>query len=269
MNNLIYSFLSGILIGTCMILPGVSGSVVAIMLGVYEWLIFLLNEKKFSNIYKIKKIFPLAFGILLGIFIFGKILLLFYNNYSYQMMYIFIGLILSSIPVLIREINEKNEKLNIKYSVISLIISILLFITPKIFNINIKDNLSFIKLFIGGFLYIAGKIIPGISSSFFLMILGLYEYVLSIITNPFSITLNKIITLIPFFVGIIIGLYIFVKLLNYLLNNHFSKTYSAIIGFVLGSVVAIYPGFELSFKGAVSFIMMIISYELVNKLSKK
>lgn len=269
MSNALYTMLSGVLIGTCMILPGVSGSVVAIMLGVYEWVLELLNNKDVRNSIKIKKLFPLALGIIIGVFIFGKILLIFYNNYSYEMMYIFIGLILGSIPALIREINQKNEKLNIKYLIISLVISIILFLTPKIFNVHIENNLNFINLFIGGFLYIAGKIIPGISSSFFLMILGLYEYLLTIITNPLSMTLNKFITLIPFFLGVIIGLYIFVKLINYLLNKHFSKTYSTIIGFIIGSILAIYPGFELSIKGALSFILMIVSYVLVNKLSKK
>ena len=269
MNNIIYAILSGILIGTCMILPGVSGSVVAIMLGVYEWLIFLLNDKKYNNAYKIKKLFPLTIGILIGIFVFGKILLIFYRKYTYQMMYIFIGLILGSIPMLINEIKNKKEKINLKYLLISLLISLILFITPKIFNIKIKNSLNFLNLFIGGFLYINGKIIPGISSSFFLMILGLYEYILTIITNPFNITTNKLITLIPFILGITIGLYISIKLINYLLNNHFSNTYSAIIGFILGSVFAIYPGIELSYKGALSFIMMLVSFKLVNKLSKK
>ena len=85
MNKFLYSFLSGILIGTCMILPGVSGSVVAIMLGVYEEIIFLLNSNE-TNRRKITKIFPIAFGILIGVFIFGKILLIFYNKYTFFML---------------------------------------------------------------------------------------------------------------------------------------------------------------------------------------
>ena len=265
MNNTLYSFLSGILIGTCMILPGVSGSVVAIMLGIYEEVIYLLNNKK-SNLDKIKKIFPLAFGILIGVFIFGKILLVFYDKYTFYMMCVFIGLILGSIPVLIREIKDKNEKIDIKFLLISLIISLIIFLLPKVFNIKINNNLNFINLFIGGFLYIAGKIIPGISSSFFLMVLGLYEFFLNTITNPFNI---KFINILPFILGIIIGLYIFIKLINYLLKNHFSKTYSSIIGFIIGSIFAIYPGFKFDTKSIIGFIFTLFSYELVNKLSKK
>ena len=253
-----FKFLSGILIGTCMILPGVSGTVIAIMLGIYEDVIYLVNSKDKN---KIRKLLPLILGILIGIFIFGKILLLFYENYTYQMMYIFIGLILSGIPILIDEIHSKKEKVNIVYLLISLLISIIVFIIP----VQNDNNLSFFNLFIGGFLYIGGKIIPGISSSFFLMILGLYEYFLSIITNPFSIDTSFI----PFLLGILLGLYVFIKLINYLLINYFSKTYSSIIGFILGSLVAIFPGFELTKRGILSFILMLISLELVSKISKK
>ena len=246
-----------------MILPGVSGSVIAIMLGVYEEIIFLLSSKE-KNTIKIRKLFPLALGIIIGIFIFGKILLLFYNKYTFYMMYVFIGLILSSIPILVNEIKEKQEKINIKYLIISLILSLTVFAIPKLFRINIASTNNPIKLFFGGFLYIAGKIIPGISSSFFLMILGLYDYILNIITNPFSITIK----IIPFILGALLGLYIFIKLLNYLLKKHFSKTYSSVIGFILGSAFAIFPGFELNVKCIISIILMIVSYELVNKLSK-
>ena len=97
------------------------------------------------------------------------------------------------------------------------------------------------------------------------MILGLYNYLLTIITNPFSMTISFI----PFLLGVLIGLYIFIKLINYLLKNHFSKTYSAIIGFVIGSIFAIFPGINFSSECIFSVILMILSYELVNKLSKK
>ena len=263
---LVYSLLSGILIGTCMILPGVSGSVVAIMLGIYEEVIFLINNNE-NNLIKAKKILPLAIGIIIGVFIFGKILLIFYNKYTFYMMYVFIGLILGSIPILINEINEKKEKINYKYLAISLLLSLIIFLFPKVLNVTSSNTSgNAIILFIGGFLYIAGKIIPGISSSFFLMILGLYDYLLTIITNPFSITLSKFI---PFIIGMLLGLYIFVKLMNYLLKKHFSKTYSTIIGFILGSIFAIFPGIKLDEECLISCILMILSYIIVNKLSKK
>lgn len=268
MNKLIYNFISGILIGTCMILPGVSGSVVAIMLGVYEEVILLISSNK-SNFYKIKKLLPIAIGLLIGVFAFGKVLLLFYNKYTFFMIYIFMGLLLGSVPILKRELDEQNEKMNLKILSISLILSIILFLTPKIFNLEISNNLTFFNLFLGGILYIAGKIIPGISSSFFLMILGLYNYLLEIITNPFSISINTIIKIFPFLLGAGLGFIFFIKLISYLLNNYFSETYSGIAGFIIGSVIAIYPGVEFSKNMVFALIFMIISYKIVNNLSKK
>lgn len=264
----LYYFLSGIIIGTFMILPGVSGSVVAIMLGIYQEVLLLFSCKD-KTIYKLKKIIPLAIGIIIGAFIFGKIILVVYNKYTFYMMYVFIGLILGSIPTLINDIKEKKEKINYKILLISFLISIILFLLPKIFNFELNDNLNFLTLFLGGFLYISGKIIPGISSSFFLMMLGLYNYFLQLITNPFSLTLKKLFAILPFLLGALIGLIVFIKLINYLFNKYFSKTYSGIIGFILGSIVGIYPGIEFSINGLFAVIIMIISYEFVYELSKK
>ena len=267
MYNWLYNFIAGIMIGTCMILPGVSGSVIAIMLGVYENVILLIGSGN-SNYYKIKKLFPIALGAIIGIFIFGKVLLFFYNKYMYFMLYVFMGLMLGSIPILKREIALKKEKINFKILMLTFLLSLILFIIPKLFNFEL-NNLNFFNLFVGGFLYIIGKIIPGVSSSFFLMVLGLYNYFLEIITNPFNISINTIYYIIPFLLGMCLGFIIFIKIINYLLNNYFSKTYSGIIGFIMGSIVAIYPGIEFSIDFIISIILMMLSYAFVNELSKK
>ena len=268
MNRTIYLFLSGILIGTCMILPGVSGSVIAIMLGIYEDVIILLNDDS-KCIIKIKKLFSLCLGMIIGIFIFGKVLLVVYNNYSFYMMYVFIGLILGGVPLLIEELKQKNNKINYGYLIVSLMASLILFLGPKILNIKPNGNSTPLKMLFGGFLYISGKIIPGISSSFFLMSLGIYEYILGILVNPFSITVSDIINILPFITGVIIGFFVLIKLINFLIKKYFCETYSSIIGFIIGSIISIFPGFELSIKCLISLIYMIISFIIVKKLSKK
>ena len=267
MNKNLYLFLSGILIGTCMILPGVSGSVIAVMLGIYEKVILLFNSKT-SICNKITELFPIALGVIIGVLLFGKILIIIYDRYTFYMMYIFIGLILGSVPILISEIEEKNDRLNKKCFIVSLIISIIIFILPKIFDYQISNKINSFNLFVGGILYIAGKIIPGISSSFFLMLLGLYSYLLKIITNPFNIRISDIISILPFIIGGVLGFIILIKLINHLLTKYFVRTYSCIIGFVIGSIFAIYPGIELNIKSIFAIVLMILSYKLINKLSK-
>lgn len=272
MKNHISNIIYGILIGAGMILPGVSGSVIAVILGVYDNVIFLLNDKSLRIFNKFIKLFPLIIGLLLGVTIFGNILLILFENYSFQTMYVFIGLILGEIPVLLREVNKKTGKdINLKWFFITLVLSFLLTYLPEklSFNNYIAASSAPLYLLIAGFLYISGKIIPGISSSLFLMILGLYDYILNIISNPLSLSFNEIIYLIPFIIGVLVGLIILVKIINYLLKNKFLQTYSSIIGFVLGSVFVIYPGFEFTIRGITSILLMIISFILIVKMSKK
>ena len=268
--NKIHMFLSGILIGTGVVLPGVSGSVIAILMGVYDYVIFLLNNQKIKIYNKFIKILPLIFGLLIGIIIFGNILLLLYDNFRYEMMYIFIGLILGEVPLLIKKVKLQGEQ-SINYSLLlmSILVSLMLVILPKILNFTNLNVFNPFNLFLAGFLYVSGKIIPGISSSLFLMILGLYEYILSILSNPFSLSLNQLICMIPFFIGAILSLLILVKVINILLTKYFTNTYSIIIGFVIGSVFAIYPGFTISIRGVISLLLMIISFFIVYNMSKK
>lgn len=269
--NKIYTILSGIIIGIGVILPGVSGSVIAILLGVYDNIIFLLNDSKKNWILKLKELMPILIGIIIGVIIFGNILIVFIEKYEIQIKYLFMGLILGSVPILKRQVEvEKQSKIKYKYLIITFIVSLLLFMLPNISTISIINTTnSFIKMVIAGFLYISGKIIPGISSSFFLMVLGLYDYILKFISNPLSITMYELIGLIPFFIGILIGLIILLKIINYLLKNYFTETYSVIIGFVLGSIIAIYPGFKLELSYILSIIIMVIAYYFTYKLEIK
>ena len=268
--NKLYTLFCGIIIGIGVILPGVSGSVIAIMLGIYDKIIYLINDNTKGIVYKMKQLFPILIGLIVGIMIFGNLLIFFIEKYEIQIKYLFIGLILASVPILKKQIDEKYEKgINYRYLIGTFIFSLLLFILPNFEYFQYDNSNSFIKMLIAGFLYISGKIVPGISSSFFLMILGMYNYILGVMSNPFSITMYEFIKLIPFFIGIIIGLISLLKLINYLLLHHFIKTYSVIIGFVLGSIIAIYPGFKFEITYIISILIMVCSYYFTYKMSIK
>lgn len=268
--NKVHSFISGVIIGIGVILPGVSGSVIAIMLGIYDKVIYLLNDSKKGIITKVIELLPIILGVFIGIMIFGNILLIFIENYEIQIKYLFIGLILGGVPILKKEIESKNHPgVKYKYMIITFIFSLLLFLLSNLGTLSdIKNTDSFFKMLAAGFLYISGKIIPGISSSFFLMILGLYDYILNVMSNPFSLTIYELVKLIPFLIGVLFGFIILLRLINYLLSNYFSETYSIIIGFVLGSIIAIYPGFKLQITYMFSVVIMILAFYLTYKMSK-
>ena len=227
-----YSFLVSILIGIGIVLPGVSGSAIAILVGIYDKVLIVLNDSGIKPSKKIIILFPVIIGIMVGVFIFGNILL------------------------------------KMKPLIFSVIFSLLLIVIPSVISYDNVSDLNPIKLFIAGILYISGKIIPGISSSFFMMLLGMYEKVLLMLSNPFSLSYFEWISLIPFIIGIIVGAVILIKVVNYLFNKYLSLTYSIIIGFVCGSTLSIFPGLEFSFRGILSMIFMVIFFSLTNYLSK-
>lgn len=258
LKNLLY----GLVIGIGFIIPGVSGGVLATILGIYETIL-----EKVSNLFKnfkenILYLLPLLIGVITSILLFSKLILYLLNNKLNFISYVFIGLILGCVPYLFKEIkNKTNQKISIFYFLISFIFGIILFLIEKN-NISTINEPTFLIMFIAGILYSAGKLIPGISGAALLMLLGIYEYLLNIIANPLSITIDVIILFIPFIISFIVSSIFIIKIINYLLNNHFRYTYSAIIGFVISSILFIYPG-SFSFSSIIIFLCsFIISYYL-------
>lgn len=274
--SFIYLFLIGILIGTAMIIPGVSGSVIAVIFGVYDKSITALTNL-FKNFKKnIIYLFVLGSGILTGAIWFSNVMMFLYEKCEIATKLSFVGLILGGVPYLIKEIKSKdNEKINFLALLLTFILSVLFwYISQNVLNINFNVESSsylvkFLLLFLSGIIYSIGKIIPGVSGSFLLIIIGMYEFVLSLISNPIHMVVRNFNKVVPFLLGFILGIIILLKLVNNLLEKKFSLTYSIIIGFVLGSVWALVPKFNFSKEYVIGIIIMIFSFTLSYKLSKK
>ena len=132
-----YSFLVSILIGIGVVLPGVSGSAIAILVGIYDTVLTVLNDSSIKSLKKIIMLFPIIIGIMVGVIIFGNILLKIYEYHEFQMKYIFIGLIFGGVPILVNELKDKGGVLKMKPLIFSVIFS--LFFSSKIicpFNID-------------------------------------------------------------------------------------------------------------------------------------
>jgi putative membrane protein len=256
-KNLIY----GIIIGIGFIIPGVSGGVIATILGIYEIIINKINNifNDFKN--NIIYLLPILIGVILSIFLFSKIILYLINNKLIFISYVFIGLILGCIPFLIKEIkNKTNKSISFIPFLISLIVGIILFIVQKN-NIPTSNNPSLFQIIIGGILYSFGKIVPGISSTSLLIFIGIYNYLLNTIANP---SISNLLFLIPFIISFLISSVIILKLIEYLLNNYFRYTYSSIIGFVISSILFIYPNTISIYYLLVCILSFIISNSLSN-----
>ncbi len=269
-----YLFLIGILIGTAMIIPGVSGGVIAVIFGVYDKMILSLTNL-FKNFKKnFLFLFILALGILIGAIWFSNIMMFLYKRHEIITKLSFVGLILGGVPFLFKTIKDKGKKPNYLIIFLTFFISFFLWYLSKVvFKIDLDNEsnshiINFIKLFLAGFIYSVGKVVPGVSGSLLLIIIGMYEYVLLIFAHPITYGLSQICKLIPFLIGFIFGIIILLKVINYLLKKHFEIMYSIIIGFVIGSIPALIPITNFSLNYLIGLVFLALCFTLSYKLMK-
>lgn len=267
------NFLKGMIIGIANIIPGLSGGTMAISVGVYEKLINTIGNffKKFKETFKENMIFliPIGIGAVVGVVGFSKLLDFLLNNYKMPTQFAFIGLILGSFPLIFKNANKNGfKKSYLIPCVITLVIGLVLTILEKTgvtgatvnsFDLNF---VNIILLFFYGFIAAGTMVIPGLSGSFMLLLLGVYGAILSAVSS-----LN-IPILIPFGIGVMAGILVCAKVIDLLLNKFYGHTYYAIIGFIIGALPAIYPGFAFNLMGIIIIITLILGFVASYMFSK-
>ena len=252
--NFISNFIKGIVIGAGAILPGISSGVLCVIFGIYEKLLnSILNF--FKNIRKnLKFLLPIFLGSIIGVLLFSKILNFLLYAFPIQTKSTFVGLILSSIPSLIKDVNKKQKfKLRyILYLLFALFLGILTVFIEKNLSIQSSSSFNYFYLILCGFLMSIGIVVPGVSSTIILMLLGVYSTYLT------SISAFYLPILLPMGIGLLLGSFIFMKLTKICLDKFYAQTFYIIIGFTLGSVLVIWPEFTLDFNGLWSFLCMMI-----------
>ena len=250
-------FVKGLAIGAGAILPGVSSGVLCVIFGIYEKLLnCILNF--FKNIkYNFKVLFPIGLGIIFGILLFGNILRYVFYAYPVQTKFIFIGLILGSIPTLLKKACNK-QTFKFRYFIylcISFLAGIsLVILEHRLHTSSSKNEYSYFFITLSGLFMSAGVIIPGISSTLILMLLGIYDaYLISISTlyMPF---------LIPLGVGLVIGSYFCMKLVKFLFDKFHTPTFFCIIGFTLGSIFVLIPNFTFDVDGITGIFCLLLAF---------
>ena len=227
--------LKGIIIGVGKIIPGVSGSMLAISMGIYQRLIDSINNffKYPKNNFKF--LFKIAIGVIISIVFLSNIILKCLDNYYLITMFFFIGLIIGGTKDIKVNIDKKNNYI----AYISFIVVTLLGLISIDNEIVITNNiLNFLYFIFIGFIDAFTMVVPGISGTATLMMLGAYSSVIYMFSNIFDVSNFKV--LIPFSVGMVLGILITVKIVNYLFNKHKSKTYSAILGFSMSTIALMF-----------------------------
>lgn len=255
----------GILMGVANIIPGVSGGTMAVSLDIYDDLIFSI-----TNLFKdwrksLKFLVPVGIGILGGIIFFAYAIEFLLDEYAFPTSLAFIALILGGLPILFKEFNEslrtKNTSISIKHILafmffFMLVVGLSFIQDPATTTASIDINvLNLFILFIIGIIASATMVVPGISGSLVLMILGYYYTIINSLTSFFDSLrafdwngiVDSLLVLIPFGIGVLIGIFLISKIIEYLFINFPSLTYAGILGLVIASPIAI-----LSNTGAIA-----------------
>lgn len=260
--NSLSDFIKGLFIGAGAILPGISSGVICMVLGLYEKLLdsILGFFKDIKNNFKF--LFPIACGGFIGIILFSSIISYCFNTIPCQTKSLFIGLLLGSTYILAQtNINNKTNFKNNFSEYISFFVCffvgialILLENTINYSNEYVPNEYSPLFLILSGFCMSIGIVVPGVSNTIILMILGIYSTYLS------ALSVANMTVLFPMMIGVGIGSLIFMKITQILLNKYHSQTMFGIIGFSLGSILILYPSYSFNFISFISIVILILGF---------
>lgn len=237
-------FFGGIAVGIANIIPGVSGGTMLVIFNLFEKLNYSISDvfKRKTDTRKesIFFIVKVVIGMLIGIVGFAKILGFTLEHIEAETIFWFMGLILFSIPIIIKK-ELKEEKFNI----IFFLIGIGLIAALEYFNLhgglaNTGDDgslLSYLILLGLGIIGGAAMIFPGVSGSMVFLVLGKYEMVRGYVDKVTSLDIGIFIKLGVLALGAVLGIVIFAKLITSLLNKHRGKVVSLILGFIIASAL--------------------------------
>lgn len=248
------SFFNGFCMSLADSVPGVSGGTIAFVLGFYDAFIEALNNIFFGNkeekISAIKFLFKLGIGWIIGMILAVLILTELFETHIYAVSSLFLGFVIFSIPLIIREEYEtiKGNYKGILFSIIGiLIVFVITYFNPttgteKVIDFSSLNIFLYLYIFLAGMIAISAMVLPGISGSSILLILGLYMPVISSIKEVLHFNFEYLPALIAFGLGVISGIFVTIKLIKLCLEKHRAATIYMIIGLMIGSLYAICMG---------------------------
>lgn len=261
-RNSISRALKGAAIGVAMIIPGISGGTVAVLLEIYEEMIKAISSLRKEFKKSVLYLLPILIGMIIA---FGMM----YFPIKYALLYIplqtislFAGLMIGSCPKMITDAKKNGFKM---INLISLIVPFVFVVgicfIPNMGNVNLSIDMpiiNYLVLFIVGVVASCALVIPGVSGSMFLLIIGYYHPIFNTISQIKVNPGHSILVLMIFAIGLLVGFFTIAKIMKVLLEKYPRATYWAIVSFVIGSIPAIYISFDYT-KTVVNTITVITS----------
>ena len=274
--NLFKDILRGVVIGIANAIPGVSGGTMMVSMGIYDKLIYSVTHLFKQPVKSIKTLLPYFIGMAIGIVGLAFAIVAMFEHIPFQTCMLFIGLILGGVPILTGHL--KGVRFNLSHAVVFLIFfgSIILL---QIFGGQGSDvaltvtPISLFKLVLVGIVAAATMVIPGVSGSMMLMTMGYYypvfgsvkDFITALVAFDAPKIIHVCMILIPFGIGVVVGIFAVAKLIEMLMDKYEALTYCGIMGLVVASPVVILMSAPLAgmsvvtvLTGAVTFVVGVV-----------
>ncbi|HPJ01470.1 MAG TPA: DUF368 domain-containing protein [Candidatus Limiplasma sp.] len=261
----------GVVIGVANVIPGVSGGTMMVSMGVYDTIISCITGLLKHFWKSVKTLLPYILGALIGIVALASVLTFLFENYPLPTSTAFIGLILGGLAPLLKQIDMKKAGIG---AVLLFLVFLALIIVLAIINPTESGTVVAFTwgqaavLLVMGVIASATMIIPGVSGSMILMLLGYYRTVINAVSalkdalfgGGLAAAAEPLKVLLPFGLGVVIGIYAVAKLIEWLLKRYPVYTYSAILGLVIASPVAVLLRCDMSGVTPVIVLISLVTF---------
>lgn len=248
---MIKRLLQGMVVGIANIIPGVSGGTMMVAMGLYDKLIHAITHLKSEFKESLKLLAPIFLGAGIAIVALSRLFEFLLENYPIPTNFAFCGLIAGSLPFIFKKVKGHSVSVGRAVCFIIFFAIVILMAVMGETSGNAADVsfglINVVKLLLVGIIAAATMVIPGVSGSMMLMLLGYYDTILKTINNFMdalvAFDMQEILVqcgiLIPFGIGVILGIFLIAKIIEFIFSKAEIHAYYAIIGLILASPVAI------------------------------
>lgn len=267
-DSVLRNFFVGFFVGIGAVAPGISGGAIAVIFGLYEKITTAIATFYKDFWKKIKFLLPLAIGAVVGIILFADVIVFLFEHYESLMKSLFVGLMFGTLPSLTR--TAKKKGFSWWYMLLAFVAAVVTVFLTMAENLQYSGDIHSMPvhmLLICGAILGVGTIVPGISSSFILMSMGLYESVMLVINKM------DIAGIIPIGIGFVLSFLLLSNIVSWLYKKAYGAMSFTVLGLLCGSIVAVFPPISMNFKFMTSIAIMVIgavlTYMLVNYADKR
>ncbi len=253
-------------VGSSMMIPGVSGGSMAMILGIYDRLIdavpglFAKDERKSSFLF----LLVFALSAMAGIVLVAKPLELLITRHALVMSYLFLGAVLGTVPMMVKKAKSQGfDPVSVFWIILGAAVVLSITLIPEgVFSPGLDMSAESLFLqFVGGVLVSVGLVLPGISTSYLLLVLGLYEPIVAALGS------YEFLSLVPIAIGLVCGILGLTKILQIAMRRYPKPTYMMILGFLIASLREIYSGLPSGWTILFCLALLVAGFFLVYRLS--